>query len=144
MAYSPLVPNANNTVGSDLTAMQENFSLLESAQVVDEGTTADGDYIRYENGWQICTIYPVTLTELNNELLRYNWTFPQSFISEVQTMPFLDSATASYSNLLRNIPNNLTGIKGTSNGGIIAWYDISVTTGATIDNCGAIAIGRWK
>jgi len=36
MAYS-LVPDANNTVGSDLTAMYDNFVALESAQIVESG-----------------------------------------------------------------------------------------------------------
>ena len=57
MAYDSTIPALSNLISNDIPAMQENFSLLESAQVVDEGSTADGDYIRYENGWQICFCY---------------------------------------------------------------------------------------
>ena len=55
MAYDGTIPALGNLISNDIPAMQENFSLLESAQVVDEGSTADGDYIRYENGWQLMT-----------------------------------------------------------------------------------------
>ena len=54
MAFDGTIPSLPNQIGNDIPQMQENFSLLESAQVVDEGSTADGDYIRYENGWQVC------------------------------------------------------------------------------------------
>ena len=53
MAVDTTIPSSSNNVGNDLSAIRENFELLASAQVVDEGSTADGDYIRYENGWQI-------------------------------------------------------------------------------------------
>ena len=57
MAVDTTIPSSSNNVGDDLSAIQENFELLASAQVVDEGSTADGDYIRYENGFQICWGY---------------------------------------------------------------------------------------
>ena len=61
MAVDTTIPNSSNNVGDDLSAIQENFELLASAQVVDEGSTADGDYIRYENGWQVCISKEFTL-----------------------------------------------------------------------------------
>ena len=64
MAYDSTIPALGNLISNDIPAMQENFSLLESAQVVDEGSTEDGDYIRYENGWQICT-KKVTITSVS-------------------------------------------------------------------------------
>ena len=62
MGFDNTVPDPDNYGLDDIPAMQENFSLLESAQVVDEGSTSDGDYIRYENGWQICIF---TFTDSN-------------------------------------------------------------------------------
>ena len=56
MSVDTTVPNSSNNVGNDLSALQSNFDALASAEVVDEGSTSDGDYIRYDNGWQICTI----------------------------------------------------------------------------------------
>ena len=53
MAYDGTIPSLSNQIGNDIPQMQENFSLLESAQVVDEGSTQDGDYIVFENGWAI-------------------------------------------------------------------------------------------
>ena len=54
MAYDGTIPSLSNQIGNDIPQMQENFALLEDSQVVDEGSTADGDYIRFENGWQVC------------------------------------------------------------------------------------------
>jgi hypothetical protein len=78
MAYS-LVPDANNTVGSDLTAMYDNFVALESAQIVDSGSTADGDYWRFEDGLQICTATnTLELLQTGPDGVVY-FPFPQSF-----------------------------------------------------------------
>jgi hypothetical protein len=143
MAYSPLVPNANNTVGTDLTAMQENFSLLESAQVVDEGSTADGDYWRFEDGLQIClsTIFnliagytknpPIYFTLSDN---RKTWNYPVSFSS---TPTVIGAPTDSFYASI-----SINGVNTTlSNIGIIAEREVLSGSEVTIK---AIAIGRWK
>ena len=80
MAYDGTIPALGNLISNDIPAMQENFSLLESAQVVDEGSTADGDYIRYENGWQICIKYGIELSVLSGESsMDGEWHFPADF-----------------------------------------------------------------
>ena len=67
MAVDTTIPNSSNNVENDLSAIRENFELLASAQVVDEGSTSDGYYIRWENGWQICTVeYGVDLTSTSS------------------------------------------------------------------------------
>ena len=84
MAYS-LVPDVNNTVGSDLTAMYDNFVALESAQIVDSGSTADGDYWRFENGLQICLGNTFTADVTTPKGAGYvsseiTWNFPVDFL----------------------------------------------------------------
>ena len=89
MAYDGTIPSLSNQIGNDIPQMQENFSLLESAQVVDEGSAEDGDYIRYENGWQVCIIQtsvPKEETENEEENTQpdwstydWDWVLPQSF-----------------------------------------------------------------
>ena len=81
MGFDNTVPDADNYGLDDIPAMQENFSLLESAQVVDEGSTADGHYIRYENGWQICVrIAEVDFTVGEN----FNdFDYPQTFANPI-------------------------------------------------------------
>ena len=76
MAVDTTIPSSSNNVGDDLSAIQENFELLASAQVVDEGSTADGDYIRYENGWQVCIKYE-TVDMTNSD--PYSIDFPVDF-----------------------------------------------------------------
>ena len=55
MAYND-TPLPTDLISDSQPKIRENFQLLEDSQVVDEGSTADGDYIRYENGWQICIV----------------------------------------------------------------------------------------
>ena len=59
MAYND-TPLPTNLISDSQPDIRENFQLLEDSQVVDEGSTNDGDYIRYENGWQICFGYEDT------------------------------------------------------------------------------------
>ena len=78
MAYDGTIPALSNLISNDIPAMQENFSLLESAQVVDEGSTEDGDYIRWENGWQICVNYFIFNDEVTGAQIK---NLPISFVS---------------------------------------------------------------
>jgi|GEM_PF-6111638 len=143
MVYS-LVPNANNTVGSDLTAMYDNFVALESAQIVDSGSTADGDYWRFEDGLQICTNF------INDFLLETNdlkggiyrssviaWNFPMAFNSQSEIYFNVNFSTTSSGQWVGvSYPKSNT--EGT-------WQGYSNQSAS--QNQGSVvyfAIGRWK
>ena len=83
MAVDTTIPNSSNNVGNDLSAIRENFELLASAQVVDEGSTSDGDYWRFENGLQICLMEgdPVSISENSRGSVFGDDNFPASFVS---------------------------------------------------------------
>jgi len=144
MAYSPLVPNANNTVGADLTAMQENFSLLESAQIVDSGSTADGDYWRFEDGLQMCIFDFIVTNDASTLPLYYIWSFPFPFI-ELPAVSAIQGIDATGS---PDLPAKINvGIRGTnSNTNQIELNYVDLLGAAT--NQGIVsrltAIGRWK
>ena len=153
MAYDSTIPALGNLISNDIPAMQENFSLLESAQVVDEGSTADGDYIRYENGWQICwfTDYSVAedfTDELSSSVLyrtesgEKDWNLPNSFVDDnyyiagtanrdVAGSPFISGCIGD----AKKVSNDLAQY---------AAVTIRTVENSFNVNYHVIAIGRWK
>ena len=61
------------------STVQSAIQSLSSAGVVDEGSTEDGDYIRYENGWQVC-IRKTTLDLTSSGSQTRD--MPQSFVND--------------------------------------------------------------
>ena len=104
MAVDTTIPDSSNNVGNDLSAIRENFELLASAQVVDEGSTSDGDYIRYDNGWQICVrvITGESYDLVNGDDVRYsndiNKSYPIDFTQTIysQVRPYAGNIQGSW------------------------------------------------
>ncbi|MGM0409179.1 MAG: hypothetical protein ACQEQF_00335 [Bacillota bacterium] len=125
------------------------LNALSSAGVVDEGSTSDGDYIRYENGWQIC-VYNLgsdDLSALRNDssaqgltiyrYVNYEWDFPQSF----DKAPYADLQFRLTST------NTLTSTiltTSSTNNAQFSIHSLEEQTDDTIDHAKLIAIGRWK
>ena len=67
------------------STVQSAIQALSSAGVVDEGSTSDGDYIRYENGWQICMFERVDNVDYDTSIGALyraehpTWNFPVEF-----------------------------------------------------------------
>ena len=139
MSVDTTIPDSSNNVGDDLSAIRENFELLESAQVVDEGSTDDGDYIRYENGWQVC-IKKTTL-DLTTTDSQYR-DMPQGFVDNDSYITSIDASAALGSINDREVA-----------GSAVSYYDGDTEmwrcrcngegdkTDASIT---LLAIGRWK
>ena len=138
MAYDSTIPALGNLISNDIPAMQENFSLLESAQVVDEGSTSDGYYIRWENGWQICISpwFDVDITRSDGDGYmsddNVTWDFPQSFniTTEVSC-----SGSANRSNLWADF-YQISNTQATGRG-----FGFVISDSRKIKS---MAIGRWK
>ena len=145
MAYDGTIPSLSNQIGNDIPQMQENFSLLESAQVVDEGSTADGDYIRYENGWQICLMEsdPVSISENDRGEVFQDDNFPESFASPGgYIIPGGITRTDGGShNFSFNYPLMVDGIIRETNTGRIRLQNPSEEVEVKGN---LIVIGRWK
>jgi len=149
MAYS-LVPDANNTVGSDLTAMYDNFVALESAQIVDSGSTADGDYWRFADGLQICS-NTIQVNYVTGNLLRGTWNYPVNFIS----IPIISSILSKYNKNgsvdsiinFSEISTNIIDAGANFNASSVQIGIMSTTSNYVSGDyswCYLIAIGRWK
>ena len=146
MAYDGTIPSLSNQIGNDIPQMQENFALLEDSQVVDEGSTDDGDYIRYENGWQACFKLNFTLEYNTSNFLQSRWNFPVVFASKPFVIPVAfdqginenapDETTLS--NLYTRISENDEAFLR-----LVNRIDSPFSEGDTV-NIAVFAIGRWK
>ena len=144
MSVDTTIPSSSNNVGDDLSAIRENFELLASAQVVDEGSTSDGDYIRYENGWQICRYRDNDTEPKASGRIGDDWDYPQSFISEPSVSAIITNLRVSPSRAELGL-TEISSISATS-----CDYDTHRVEGKTNFSGGdladfiLIAIGRWK
>ena len=146
MAYDSTIPALGNLISNDIPAMQENFSLLESAQVVDEGSTADGDYIRYESGWQVCW-GEALITYDNGNRLRSNVDFPVSFdldrdLSFQYQLYGLPSTNADNEDVLMSYFGSISTNANRANNVAIVTKGDSFLEGDEADIVW-IAVGRW-
>ena len=143
MAYDSTIPALGNLISNDIPAMQENFSLLESAQVVDEGSTEDGGYIRYENGWQIC-FSSINVSYEQPAYCLGSWSFPVSFNSTPNFWAKLEDFSGSYA---ADMGVTLTSSSGSTGISIIRQYRVAGGDDFTDDDdfdLYVFAIGRWK
>ena len=146
MAVDTTIPHSSNNVGDDLSAIRENFELLASAQVVDEGSTADGDYIRWENGWQVCKISIITLEYESSDRVIKTWDFPQSFNTDNYYVSFQVLGIIEVpSNVRDNYQTELDNDSRSTNSVILRiWNNEGNFTEGDEIKVTAFAIGRWK
>jgi hypothetical protein len=65
--------------------------------VIERGSNANGDYVRFADGTQICT-FEATMTQDGIAKLAYDWTYPIGFVSgakPVVNMTLIDETSAS-------------------------------------------------
>ena len=146
MAYDSTIPSLSNLIGDDIPQMQENFQLLEDSQVVDEGSTADGDYIRYENGWQICwnAEYSITLDTSRNDhfedVVLPNDFLDDSYIAKIE----IDAETENWEELDDRICTTSTRDFETNGFTFIIFKANGNDFDGTSGSLHYFAIGRWK
>src|SRR5690606_11427853 len=87
MAWNPNVPTVTNRVQDDLDAIRENFQHLDQSRIVEMGSNANGEYVRWENGLQVCWFAndptPDFTARTEGAVSGYvhqdNWTYPAAF-----------------------------------------------------------------
>ena len=148
MAYDGTIPSLSNQIGNDIPQMQENFSLLESAQVVDEGSTADGDYIRYENGWQVTFSKNLTFI-IDGSRSTNQFNLPVDYLSSDSYYVYL-ALSATGSDWTGDPDDRLdVGVVG-EDGSTSSYARFRILfsgdgeTDGDINNCKLFTIGRWE
>lgn len=136
---TPPVFNGDRGASNLLTA-----PMIAGGAVVESGVNENGEYIRFENGWQICT-HGAMMERFNGSILFYDWTFPAGFLNA----PY-PSASADASNELgmsiAKWAGSFLNLKLVNNSLVkTRMYSNNLYTGGD-EQVGVIltAIGRWK
>src|SRR5690606_32303717 len=87
MAYDPTIPALNNYIGDDIPKIMANFAELAGSRIVEMGSNSNGEYVRWENGLQVCwwkesvshTHPNATGSIYRSDII--TWTYPASFVS---------------------------------------------------------------
>ena len=135
-AVSGLAP-----VAGELQAVSELAPYVQAildSRIVEMGSNSNGEYVRWENGWQVCWFTDTisrTLTEQSGGFFYYEdaWTYPAAFVSSPTVMPgAIDNSGGLYWADLNGTPSPTS-----------ASYQLIGTHSNTARFIG-IAIGRWK
>lgn len=121
-------------------------SSVPTGAVIERGSNANGYYVRFADGTQICMARLTATTDAN--FLSVAWSFPASFF-EIPLADFaVNMSSVDWSDAALN--RSKLGVQGaygvTTSGGTFAAQEVtgqSITVGATVVNCSCLAIGRW-
>lgn len=121
---------------------------VATGAILERGSNANGEYVRFADGTQICWTQGATFSYQSASFLSYSWTFPVSFSSgSPQSFSVTRSiASADYTGVLFSqigqegiIPGNASSSRSIFFGNTGA----SFASGNSVANCGIFAIGRW-
>lgn len=113
--------------------------------LIEKGSNANGSYDRFASGLQICRNGQLSFTFANNRRLQTTWTFPAAFAGFGATvLVSLSAASADYIGMFTNraFPTWHTTSNTSAQVGVNNVVDDFVSTNQ-INNCQAVAIGRW-
>src|SRR5690606_12670517 len=176
MAYNPNIPAPTNRVQDDIAAMRGNFQHLAplaqlapvagelqavsglapyvqailGSRIVEMGSNANGQYVRWENGLQVCW-HVLQSTSIASPVLSTSWTFPASFASTPVVLNFARLTPGSYRYAGSATPHLHFGFVShttiSNSSVILAIYRTADAPGFQSGDYvtfSPIAIGRWK
>jgi len=130
-----------------LDRTQAKFDKMPSVgadPVVESGSNVDGEWTRWADGTQICTVNGDLTASASAHILRYVWTFPVSFISTTLTFVSQTPRIAGFngdrdkgSYVADSVTLSSVDLLRISNGGV------DLTASAPQATTG-VATGRWK
>ena len=126
---------------------------VPTGAVIQRGSNSNGEFVRFADGTQICTINGITYQRTSDTVFEYIWTFPAAFDSRPVTTPipnnfFTDWPAGDYRNQISMWAEDRNGVADGIGGGSIRLRvrllsGVSASPGDTIINCRASAVGRW-
>jgi len=82
MAYDPTIPALEHYIGDDIPKIMANFAELAGSRIVEMDSNSNGEYVRWENGLQICFVRGVAFTgDGTSDVKTGDWTHPAAFTS---------------------------------------------------------------
>jgi hypothetical protein len=120
-----------------------------TSAVIEQGSNANGEYVKFADGTLMCVNEGTTTLTSNATAIRYNWTYPSAFISTPRKMATerYDSGLSGFVNVNSNKRDNMVGPLYEGIGGTITQvlaYDNNVqfTAGDSM-RFNLFAVGRW-
>ncbi|WP_421581141.1 hypothetical protein [Shinella sp. M31] len=121
---------ANTGVMQDILGTVAQSSGIPSGALVERGTNANGEYVRFADGTQICWLRNVTVTAGS----AFTWTYPASFFSAATTSLSVVSSSTGAARVAGGLP-------AASSAAINLWTS---STGAEVSGgVNLVAVGRW-
>jgi len=132
--------------GSQILGTVSQSSGVPTGAVIQRGSNANGEFVRYADGTQICWKIDHELAFVNASTVRGDWTFPAAFSSEVRSISFTlrRSSSASVPNSYRESGylDDPVGVTQTSTARLVLLSDGGMTDEGPAE-VSATAIGRW-
>lgn len=149
--YQQIVDKINNLKAEEIEYTSEVTSFtptqvaaaldaLAGVRIVEMGSNANGEYVRWENGLQVCYTF-LTLTYSGSARLQAGWTFPASFVDADRIVAALITyveGDVDMENVGLIYDETRSAVSGQ-----IKIAGSSFTTQSTL-HANALAIGRWK
>lgn len=132
---------------SEWAISAETFERPSGININSRGSNANGEWIRFEDGTQICWHYLDTAVgnSANGALWVspvLTWTFPAAFSVVPEFIASIKSILTSGTNPVSVSRPTSSGVSGTTASTIAVWYAGSSATVST--RISVMAIGRWK
>lgn len=119
---------------------------VPTGAIVERGSNANGEYVRFADGTQICWISNFVMTYLNAHILLGEWTYPAAFSATPSGGITFGNAGGNYNNVTRD----QLGLPLQNNSTTVGQYSVYRSYGspdfdasASITNIKLHAIGRW-
>ena len=116
--------------------------------ILERGSNANGEYVRFADGTQICQQSAATFSYADADHLAFTWTYPAAFVTG--SVPIRQVAVSNSNADLTGISIQQIGGLRLGAGVISAAHRLyraqgaaSFASGNQIANCGLMAIGRW-
>lgn len=142
MAYDPTIPALGNYIGDDIPKIMANFAELAGSRIVEMGSNSNGEYVRWENGLQICFVRGVAFTgDGTSDEKTGAWGHPAAFASPPTIVGRNAHAQASPTWHLEVNPGGNISV---TNVFWRAYRPSGIWISGTNYHLHYIAIGRWK
>ena len=126
----------NGTTGITTPALDAVDLELGGINVVERGSNANGEYVRFADGTQICWLRDLILSHTANTDLASTWTFPSAFLvgKEPKADVSLRAAFTTNAHTVAKLGANASSAAATLRTQFSVTQDYSL---------GLSAIGRW-
>jgi len=120
---------------------------IPTGNLLEQGSNANGEYVRYADGTQICWRDGFTANYFGADLLRSDWTYPAAFFAAPEFGNIITPASAAdftgASTWDLGAPVRTAGSATIGSFGFWSAADNGFAPGDSVANCSCYAIGRW-